>query len=186
MKYDPYSPLSSALSWMETVTLAVFAVIFMFTFVFRIVTVQGQSMEKTLFEGDRLIVAHLWYSPQRGDIVVADSSAMDQVILKRVIAVSNDVVEINYDEHTVSVNGSVIDEPYIAQEMEDTGGFVLGHDERQGVYRYDVPFGYVFLMGDNRNHSTDSRVFGAVSQDELLGKVVYRFFSKESGIGRVG
>lgn len=185
-RYDPDSPLSNALGWAETIVMAVFAVVLIFTFVLKIVIVKGSSMENTLFQGDRLVISHLLYDPERGDIVVIDSQNMNEIIIKRVIGTSNDTVEINYNTATVSVNGSVINEPYVKELMFDTGSFSdKFYNEEKNTYTYKVPFGYVFVMGDNRNHSTDGRAIGLVSEDEIIGRVVYRFYSEKSGTGKV-
>ena len=185
-KYDPDSSLSNILSWSETIVQAVFAVVLIFTFVLKIVIVNGSSMENTLFQDDRLIISHLLYDPQRGDIVAIDSQNMNEVIIKRVIGVSNDTVEIDYDAGTVTVNGSAVNEQYIKEQMFDTGSFSdKFYNEDKNTYTYKVPFGYVFVMGDNRNHSTDGRAIGLVSEDEIVGRVVYRFYSQNGDTGKV-
>ena len=185
-KFNPNTVLSNVLSWAETIVMAVFVVILMFTFLFKIVVVVGSSMENTLFQNDRLVISHLLYTPENGDIVVINSSNMEEVIIKRVIAASNEKVVIDYDAGTVEVNGEIINEPYIKEQMIDTGNFSeLFYNQENNTYTYNVPFGYVFVMGDNRNHSTDSRAIGLVSQDEILGRVVYRFYSDNSNTGKV-
>lgn len=186
LSYRSDSFLSSALGWAETIVMAVFVVILMFTFVFKIVLVVGSSMENTLFQDDRLIISNLCYSPDAGDIIVINSDVMDEVIVKRVVATANETVSINYDSCTVEVDGRIIDEPYIKEQMINTGSFSdLFYNSKSGCYEYRIPFGYVFVMGDNRNHSTDSREIGLVSEDEILGRVVYRFYSEKADRGKV-
>ncbi len=185
-KYNPYSAVSGVLGWAETLVMAVFVAILMFTFVFKIVVVVGSSMEDTLFEGDRLIISNLGYDAADGDIVVINSDVMNEVIIKRVIATAGETVRIDYNLGEVEVDGKVTKEPYIKEQMIDTGRFSeIFYDAENDCYEYDVPFGYVFVMGDNRNHSTDSREIGLVSEDEILGKVVYRFYSAKAERGRV-
>lgn len=185
-KYDPDSPLSSLLSWVETVILAVFVIILVFTFVLKIVVVVGRSMENTLFENDKLIISHMFYTPSEGDIVVVDAQSMEEIIIKRVIGVPEDIVEINYDNSMIKVNGKEINESYIKESMTDTGSFDKKfYDEKTKTYTYRVPEGYVFVMGDNRNHSTDSRAIGLIPQDEIVGRVIYRFYSEGAQIGTV-
>lgn len=185
-KYDPDSPLSSLLSWVETVILAVFVIILVFTFVLKIVVVVGRSMENTLFENDKLIISHMFYTPSEGDIVVVDAQSMEEIIIKRVIGVPEDIVEINYDNSTIKVNGKEINESYIKESMTDTGSFDKKfYDKKTKTYTYRVPEGYVFVMGDNRNHSTDSRAIGLIPQDEIVGRVIYRFYSEGAQIGTV-
>lgn len=177
----------SILDWAETLVFAVFLVIICFTFIFKIANVVGHSMENTLTEGDRLIVSHLFYTPDCGDIAVIDSKALDDVIIKRIIAVSNQKVVIDYNAGTVSVDGNILDEPYIKEsEMRSTGHFADAYyNEENDTYEYDVPFGYVFVLGDNRNASSDSRVFGCVPQEDIIGRVVLRIYSRSGKIGRV-
>ncbi len=185
-KYNPDSFASGVLGWAETVVMAVFVVILMFTFVFKIVVVVGSSMENTLFQDDRLIISNLCYDPSRGDIVVINSGVMDEVIVKRVIATAGETVRIDYNRCEVEIDGEVLDEPYIKEQMVNTGSFSEAfYDSENDRYEYKVPFGYVFVMGDNRNHSTDSREIGLVSEDEILGRVVFRFYSDKAENGRV-
>lgn len=178
--------VDSILEWIETIVLAVFAMILIMSFVIKYVTVSGDSMNDTLFSGDRLVVSSFLYTPEAGDIVVVNSEVMQETIIKRVIAVGGQAVQINYEESTVTVDGELMSEDYVSQPMSDTGGFdKSAFDEETGVYNYVVPTGCVFLMGDNRNHSTDSRVIGVVNESEIVGKVVFRFYS-ENAQGKTG
>ena len=93
--------------------MAMFVVVLVFTFVFRTVNVQGQSMQDTLFENDSLVISKLLYTPKQGDIVVVNSSVLDNRIIKRIIAVEGQKVEIDNKSAIVKVNGAVLDESYI-------------------------------------------------------------------------
>ena len=174
------------LEFVETIVLAVFAMILIMTFVIKIVNVKGSSMESTLYGGDKLILSSFMYVPEQGDIVVVNSSFMNETIIKRVIAVGGQTVKIDYNSGTVWVNDEVLDEPYIKEMMTDLDSFAKGiYNTAEGEYVYNVPAGSVFVMGDNRNHSTDSRVIGFIKTDEIIGKVVFRFYSSKGSAGRI-
>lgn len=178
--------LDAFLDWCETVVLAVFVVILLFTFVFRIAHVYGISMQSTLYEGDVLIISHLFYEPAHGDIVVVNSSALDETIIKRVIATEGETVSIDCASAAVYVNGEKTSEPYISMTSFDTGAFSLNdYSAADDRYEYTVPEDCVFVLGDNRNHSTDSREIGCVRNDEIVGRVMFRAFSQQLGTGRV-
>ena len=176
------------LDWVETIITAFFVVILVFTFLLRVANVDGESMLPTLIDGDRLIVSHLFYEPAAGDIVIVNNmnghvynsvneletvlglESKPKAIVKRVVAVGGQTVNINFDTGEVSVDGVVIDEPYINDLTKMDEG---GHQ-----YPVIVPNGYVFVMGDNRMNSVDSRDqrVGFVDEEDILGKVVLRVF----------
>lgn len=164
------------LEWVEAIITSVVAVIILFTFVFRIVGVEGISMMPTLHGGgdgtmgDRIILTHLFYTPQQGDIVVVtkpDTNTDNVPIIKRVIATEGQTVDINYDEGKVYVDGQELDEPYINEPTYHQGDV---------DFPVTVPEGCVFVMGDNRNHSLDSRFssVGMVDNRYILGKAIFR------------
>ena len=171
-------PYQEYIEWIETVVYAFFAVILVFTFIVRQVTVDGRSMVPTLEDGDKLIVQHLMYTPARGDIVVIDSQSLGKPLIKRVIACGGDTIDIDFNSGTVTVNGEVLHEDYIKDLTQlDEGG---------QTYPVTVPSGYYFVMGDNRMDSLDSRSsqVGLVSEDEIMGKARFRLWPA-SGIGSV-
>ena len=171
----------------ECFATAAFVITLAFTFVFKVVEVVGHSMENTLFEGDRLVVHKLFYTPEKGDIVLINSDVLGESIIKRIIAVSNESVTVDLKNNQVSVDGNIIEENYVKEEiLKNNGNFSDEfYNKEKGVYEYIVPFGYVFVMGDNRNNSTDSRKIGLISKDEIVGKVVYRITSKQAETGKI-
>ena len=158
------------LDWLEMLITVFFAVVLVFTFIFRIAIVDGESMVPTLEDKDKLVVSHLFYEPEDGDVVIVNSKGLGKVIVKRVIATENQTVDVDYSEGKVYVDGQLLDEPYINEPTVTDFGF---HD-----YPVTVPAGHVFVMGDNRNHSTDSRAesVGFVDKSDIMGKAVFRIW----------
>ena len=139
-----------------------------FTFGFRMVGVNGTSMENTLKGGDWLIVTPYYDEPQYGDIVISTKeTAAEGALVKRVIAVEGDVVDVHEDD-SVYVNGVKLDETYALTQN------TYGRGDR--TYPLTVPEGCVMLMGDNRTVSWDSRYsnIGFIEKDFLLGKARLR------------
>ena len=171
--------LSSIIDYVELFVVAVCIVIVLFSIAFRTCTVDGDSMNNTLLNEEVLVVSDILYTPDRGDIIVfhqTDNSNIankNKPLVKRVIGVGGDTVTIDYDTWTVSVtdqNGetSTLDEDYI--HLSQRGSYF------SGVKEYKVPEGSLFVLGDNRNESLDSRYadIGYVDARRVLGKVVMR------------
>ena len=157
------------LEWYEALISAALVLVLVFSFVFRIIQVDGSSMVPTLTNGDKLIVWGVGYTPERGDVVIVDSyTTYGKPLVKRVIAKGGDTISIDYETGTVTVNGEVLQEDYIAEPT------YLGYDVE---FPYTVPEGTVFVMGDNRNQSLDSRssYIGCIDEQDILGKVLVCF-----------
>ena len=175
---------------LETMLISVFVVLLLFTYLMRPVTVDGSSMVPTLQDNDRLVMRRLLYHPHRGDIVVVSNYAghildsngnvvnsgysLNENLIKRVIAVSGQTIEIREKEGAVYIDGQPLQEDYI-NELTHTN---------DGAFSYPltIPEGYIFVMGDNRNHSTDSRnpSIGLVAEEDVLGQAYFRYCSIET------
>ena len=149
---------------------ALTVLVLVFTFVVRVAAVNGISMENTLQPGDRLLLQSVGYTPQRGDVVVTDDLIdYGKPLVKRVIALGGDVVDIDFQTGAVTVNGVTLEEPYIRE--------LTLLDERQ-TFPLTVPQGKLFLMRDNRCQSKDSRSpeIGCIDERDILGKAILRIF----------
>lgn len=158
-------------SWAQALITAVVGVVLLFTFVVRLIGVQGPSMQDTLYTGDRILVLNsLFCSYQQGDVVVARNynveGDLSATLVKRIVAVGGQTVDIDFVSGVVYVDGQALDEPYIKEPTYKPEGLefpvTLAEDE-------------VFLMGDNRNHSSDSRSdkLGPVNVGYLQGKAFF-------------
>ena len=167
---------SELFSWGESLMTVLIFFVVVFTFFFFFFGVDGTSMYPTLQDHSIMLVSNLGYTPEKGDIVVLRKEGFygDQPIVKRIIATGGDTIDIDPITGDVLVNGEVLDEPYIAEKINTL--------EKMGdmTYPQTVPEGCVFVMGDNRNYSTDSRwtALGMVDERYILGhvlSVVYPF-----------
>lgn len=151
---------------------AVVAIAFIFTFVFRVVGVVGTSMVPTLQDGDWLFITAGDPKPEYGQvIIITQPNWFDEPIVKRIIATENQTLDINFDKGEVYVDGVLLDEPYINN---------LTLNREDGVtFPLTVPEGHVFVMGDNRQGSTDSRSekIGFIDENYILGVVKVRPFN---------
>lgn len=157
--------------WIYCLSIALIICVVIFAFFIRFIDVRGTSMHPTLLNGDKMLVSGLFYEPQAGDVVVfkKDEYSPDRALVKRVIATEGQVINIDFDRGIVYVDGQPIEEDYILEPTTNKIDFIGPQT---------VPDGCVFVMGDNRNASTDSRKkeIGMVDSRLILGKaymVVY-------------
>ena len=155
--------------WLGTAVAILTVLTLLFVFVGRIIVVDNISMLPTLEHGDLLLLQSVGYTPRQGDVVVLtkEFEDADGPIVKRVIATGGQHVVIDYDAGTVSVDGQVLDEPYINEVMVEP--------PRESITDVVVPEGSIFVMGDNRNASSDSRdvTLGTVDERYVLGRAVW-------------
>lgn len=186
-KYTWQQNVALYLHDMICMLVAVMAVLMLFL---RIIVVDGPSMERTLLNGDyMLLVSNMFYKePKHGDVVVVSKQAYDngKPIVKRVIATEGQTVDIDFNEGVVYVDGVALDEPYTK---------TLTTLKEGTVFPLVVEEGKVFVMGDNRNNSKDSRStqIGQVDKREVLGKVAFILFpgtgmggAEQRDFGRIG
>lgn len=167
--------------WLEVLVHAIIAVVICFSFLFRIATIDGPSMENTLHNGERVVMSNLFYTPKAGDIVVVSRNKENSIytmnssntpIIKRIIALEGQTVDIDFEEGIVYVDGVALDEPYTKTPT---------------TRKWDVEFpvtvdeGCVFVLGDNRNDSMDSRdsrigEYGMIDTRYILGHAIFRVF----------
>lgn len=180
------SLFADILEILETGLFFVILVLFLFTYFMRPVTVEGNSMVPTLQNKDLLFLYSFLYEPRTGDIVVIDNHdshtldwqgevieddrSLEERIIKRVIAVEGQELFVDAEHGIVTVDGVQLQENYV-NELTRT-------DDRAFTYPITIPEGYIFVMGDNRNRSTDSRnpLVGLVPVEDVMGKTYFRYF----------
>ena len=157
--------------WIQSLMVALVICIAIFIFAIRVVDVSGSSMWPTLLDGDKMLVSNLFFKPRQGDVVVfkTDRYDPDKALVKRVIATEGQEVSIDFERGVVYIDGSPVEEEYIA-ELTKTKLDFIGPQT--------VPEGCLFVMGDNRNASTDSRTkeIGMVDTRMVLGRAYYVIF----------
>ncbi len=178
---------ADVLDMLEIALICAFCIVLLFTYVFELATVQGDSMVPTMLDQDQLLILQLDGHPDCGDVVIIDAQraallddngsltaaeGLGKCIVKRVIATGGQTLDIDFENGIVTVDGKALEEPYI---KDPTTVPVNG-----GAFDYPIviPEGYLFVMGDNRNISKDSRYrdVGLVSEQDVEGTVLLRLY----------
>lgn len=165
---EPENAPSEIYEWMQSLVSALLICVLVFAFLVRIIGIIGSSMEPTFSDKDSVVISNLFYSPKQGDVVVLRKlSFQEEPIIKRVIALAGQTVNIDFEKGIVYVDDKPLTEPYI-KELTLTP---LNFDGK-----ITVPENCVFVMGDNRNNSLDSRssMIGCVDERYIMGKVLVR------------
>ena len=167
----------SVFDLLQSICAAVVFGILIFIFVFHMTTVRGSSMNDTLVSGDRLFTTDLFYTPEQGDIVIFRTSYYDEPLIKRVIATSGQTVDIDFQSGDVFVDGIRLEEDYIREPTRISNGF---------AGPITVPEGMLFVMGDNRNKSNDSRLpaIGFIDERAVQGKAFFILLPGKDSSGK--
>ena len=180
----PSGVLVTALDVFEIFALSMVAVLLIFTFCIRLCRVDGGSMNNTLHNGEMLITSDLFYTPKQGDIVVfhLSNESFQKPLVKRVIATAGQTVSVNFTSGEVRVDGTLQNETYVFLEggsydiSPDFDRKYIYHVDGEFIFEITVPDGKIFVMGDNRNNSSDSRSasVGLIDTDTVLGRALFR------------
>lgn len=171
----PVKGIKTLYEWLEEIVIALTLVILVFTFLFRVVTVTGESMLPNFVEGQKLIVTNLGHSVEQGTVVVI-TNVLNEPIIKRVIATEGQTVDIDYETGVVYVDGEAVDETQFGLE---NGITTRPYSTLEAmVFPQTVPEGCVFVLGDNRSVSKDSRYteVGMVDTRHILGEAVFTLY----------
>ncbi|WP_455530079.1 signal peptidase I [Ruminococcus sp.] len=174
----------------ESTLLTVFVVIMIFTYLLHPITVEGTSMNDTLFKNDRVFMSTVYFGPHYGDIIVINNDAAylldengeavkkditgsdyKECLIKRVIAEPGQTIDIDPEKEEVLIDGKVLDEPYIKDTINSLSFTAFD-------FPITIPEGYYFAMGDNRRVSADSRnpAIGLIKKDQIYGKAIIRYY----------
>lgn len=156
------------LGWVQSLIVSVIIVALIITFVGRIMRVDGESMLPNFYDGDSIVTTNLHGDLKHGDVVVIKRKD-NTPLIKRVIATEGQTINIDYEKSEVYIDGVLLDEPYINEPTKLDTGLPMPAT---------VPENCVFVMGDNRNHSDDSRnpTIGMIDERNIFGKVIFRIF----------
>lgn len=167
-EYKPSRALTTTFEWMSAAIVALVMIVFVFAVICRTVNVDGQSMEPNFHHGDRLIISNFAYTPEYGDVVIIRREN-NTPLIKRVIGLPGDVIQIDNDKGVVLRNNQELMESYIES------GITRQNYNASGMsLPVTVPEHCIYVLGDNRENSTDSRREGCYSMNQLVGRVLFR------------
>lgn len=165
---DPFAASKELYDWILCLLFALIVCVLLFSFVFHAIDVVGSSMVPTLHNGDKMLVSGLFYKPKAGDVVVFKKDEYDanRSLVKRVIATEGQEINMDFANGIVYIDGEAVSEPYIND---------LTYNKLDFIGPKTVPEGCVFVMGDNRNASIDSRKseIGMLDTRMILGRAYY-------------
>lgn len=161
------------ISWLKSVAIALVLALLIRQFLYTPVTVSGQSMEPTFENNNRIVITKI-HTIDRFDMIVFESPQTDVDFIKRVIGLPGDVV-IMKDDH-LFINGEEYEEDYIQANKEK----IYEGQRLTENFEVEVPEGHYYVLGDNRQNSTDSRVIGFIDEKSVVGKVSFRFYPFKS------
>ncbi len=177
MNKEEFSIKNEVFDWLEAICISIVAIVLVFSLFFRFADVEGASMTPTLSSKDKVVLLNTWISGvETGDIVViTQPTSVGHPIIKRVIATEGQTVDIDFSTGNVLVDGILIEEPYIKEKIK-----YFPNDPVS--FPFTVSEGHVFVMGDNRNGSSDSRNagIGEIDTRYIMGKAVLRVLPAKS------
>ncbi len=186
--------------WLEAIAFALGIVVLLFTFVFRIVSVAGESMEGTLHDTDRVLVWSMFYTPEQNDVIIilpenevksegSESIFLNKPLVKRIVAVENQWIEIRDGKVYVADSQEALSavEPFDSLSATAFDGETYGGSFLPDNVQMQIPEDCAFAMGDNRGNSTDSRDarVGFIKYDNILGEVIFRIYPFDNNFGKV-
>jgi signal peptidase I len=144
----------------------------LFSFLFRVVGVRGASMEDTLHQGDWLITVQKEQYITGDIVVVTQPNYFNEPLIKRVIAKGGQTIDIDYELSVIYIDGKELNEPYLKEQ-------IMEREYSNLTFPYTVEEGFLFVMGDNRNNSTDSRspLVGPIDERYVLGRAALRLLN---------
>lgn len=169
-EYQEKGFLQGFIDWFETLVVSLSVVSVALLFLCSVVYVDGSSMRPGLNHLDRLVIVSAYFPVKRGDVVVVRRES-DKPLVKRVIATEGQTVDIDYEKGVVLVNGRELEEPYVLEDTKISTAETIPFPAK-------VPEDHIFVMGDNRNDSQDSRNkdIGMIHKDQLIGRACLRVF----------